>query len=67
MEAPLATSILLARHRADVAMAVAAKMAGMRPGAAERLMESVSDSADKLERSAGEVATETGKHLNIRV
>ena len=67
MDPTLAVSVLLARHKADVAMAVAARMVDMNPKAAQRLLETVSESADELERIAVEVATGTGDVLDITV
>lgn len=67
MEPTLAASMLLARHKADVAMAVAARMSEMNPRAAERLYEAISESSEELERIAAEVATGTGEFLDVFV
>ena len=67
MDPMLAVSVLLAKHKADVAMSAAAKMQDMNPKAAARLLETVSDSADELERIAAEVALGTGEVLDMLV
>ncbi|MCT8974524.1 hypothetical protein [Microbaculum marinisediminis] len=67
MDPTLAVSVLLARHKADVALAVAAKMMDMNPKAAERVLEAFHESADDLERIAADVAAGTGEVLDISV
>lgn len=67
MDPTLAVSVLLARHKADVALAVAAKMMDMNPKAAERVLEAFNESADELERIAADVAAGTGEVLDISV
>jgi len=67
MEPALATSLLLAKHKADVAMAVAARISNMNPSAARRLHEAVSESTDEVERVAAEVAKGAGEVLDVFV
>lgn len=67
MDPTLAVSVLLARHKADVALAFAAKMQDINPKAAQRLLEAFHDSADELERIAAEIAKGTGEELDITV
>lgn len=67
MDPTLAVSVLLAHHKADVALAVAAKMMDMNPKAAERVLEAFNESADELERIAADVAAGTGEVLDISV
>ena len=67
MNPALAVSSLLARHRADVAMAFAARVNDMNPQAAEQLLNSIRDNADDLERLAAQAAEGTGELLDIRV
>ncbi|WP_436644115.1 hypothetical protein [Microbaculum sp. FT89] len=67
MDPTLAVSVFLARHKADVALAVTAKMMDMNPKAAERVLEAFRESADELERIAADVAAGTGDVLDISV
>ena len=67
MDPAIAVSVLLAKHRADVAMAYAAKMQGMNPDAAAKLLEAMTRSAEEFERTASEVAQGLGEALDITV
>lgn len=67
MDPTIAVSAIIARHRADVAMAVAAKMMEMDMSAAQRLLETVSDSAAELERASVDIARGTGQVLDVTV
>lgn len=67
MDPTLAVSLMLARHKADVALAFAAKMQDINPKAARKVLEAFHDSADELERIAAEVAKGTGEELDITI
>ena len=67
MDPAIAVSVLLAKHRADVAMAYAAKMQGMNPDAAAKLLEAMTRSAEEVERAAATVAKGMGEALDITV
>lgn len=67
MDPTIAVSAIIARHRADVAMAVAAKMKDMDMSAAQRLLETVSDSAAELEQASLDIARGTGQVLDVTV
>lgn len=67
MDPTIAVSAIIARHRADVAMAVAAKMMEMDMSAAKRLLETVSDSAAELEQASVDIARGTGQVLDVTV
>lgn len=67
MDPAIAVSAIIARHRADVAMAVAAKMKDMNMAAAQRLLETVSDSAAELEQAATEIVRGAGQILDVSV
>jgi hypothetical protein len=67
MDPAIAVSAIIARHRADVAMAVAAKMTDMNMSAAQRLLETVSDNAAELEQAAADIVRGTGQILDIAV
>jgi len=67
MDASNAVSLILARYQSSVATAAAARIAEIDPNASVRLMESVSESAEVVERVAADVAKGIGENLDLTV
>ncbi|WP_436644114.1 hypothetical protein [Microbaculum sp. FT89] len=67
MISQIAVSMLLAKHRAELAMAFAAKMQNPDPQDAKDLVEAVDDTVASMEREMDELAKGTGTSLDITV
>ncbi len=67
MVSTIAVSMLLARHRAELAMAFAAKMQNPDPKDAQDLVKAVNDTVAAVEREVDELARSSGGSLDITV
>lgn len=67
MDPALAVSAMLAKYRADVAMSMAARMMQMDADAARTLVDTITESAETLEKVAAETAAGVGDVLDVSV
>lgn len=65
MEATSLPSLILAKHQAKLAAAVAGKIANIDAAAARSAASMIAESAEQLERVATEIARDSGASIDI--